>query len=205
MQLDNNVQAFKRNQRGEPSYTKKLHLPPKQQPSYRHQYQKDSTALTGQGAYYGQGPMELDANGQRLSAEEKARRLRDHLCFKCGKPGHFSRNCHVRNAPCTQNNWNRRLPHGYPRKETWKPQRFNTSANQEGPKETSGTANPTAKWSQNLSANHLNVSANMPQNDQSRGHTPERHDDASSDDWSIDGALTPETLDAGDTPTVEYK
>ena len=64
MQLDNNVQAFKRNQWGEPSYTKKLHLPPKQQPSYRHQYQKDSTALTGQGAYYGQGPMELDINEQ---------------------------------------------------------------------------------------------------------------------------------------------
>src|SRR5207248_3901534 len=97
MQLDNNVQAFKRNQRGEPSCTKKLHLPPKQQQPYRHQYQKDSTALTGQGAYYEQGLMELDANGQRLSAKEKARRLRDHLYFKCGKPGHFSRNCYVCN------------------------------------------------------------------------------------------------------------
>ena len=30
MQLDNNVQAFKRNQRGEPSYTKKVHLLPRQ-------------------------------------------------------------------------------------------------------------------------------------------------------------------------------
>ena len=29
MQLDNNIQAFKRNQRGKPSYTKKLHLLPK--------------------------------------------------------------------------------------------------------------------------------------------------------------------------------
>ena len=71
MQLNNNVQTFKQNQRGEPSYTKKLHLPSKQQQPYRHQYQKNSTAITGQGAYYGQGPMELDANGQRLSAEEK--------------------------------------------------------------------------------------------------------------------------------------
>ena len=62
-------------------------------------------------------------------------------------------------------------------------------------------ANPTMKWSQNLSANHLNIFANMPQ----KGHTPERYDDASSDDWSIDGALTPETLDTEDTPTVEYK
>ena len=34
MQLDNNVQAFKRNQKGEPSYTKKVHLPPKQQQPY---------------------------------------------------------------------------------------------------------------------------------------------------------------------------
>ena len=72
MQLNNNVQVFKRNQRGEPSYAKKVHLLPRQHQPYRHQYQKDSTALTGKGAYYGQGPMELDANGRWLSAEEKA-------------------------------------------------------------------------------------------------------------------------------------
>ena len=73
--------------------------------------------------------------------------------------------------------------------------------NQEGPKETSGTTNTTVKWSQNLSANHLNVSANMPQKD----HTPKQYNNTSSDDWSIDRAPTPETLDAGDTPTIEYK
>ena len=68
--------------------------------------------------------------------------------------------------------------------------------NQEGPKETSGMANPTMKWSQNLSANHLNISANMPQ----KGYTPKRYNDASSNDR----ASTSETLNAGDTPTIEY-
>ena len=41
----------------------------------------------------------------------------------------------------------------------------------------------------------------MPQKD----HTPEQYDDTSGNYWSIDEALTPETLDAGDTPTIEYK
>ena len=75
MQLNNNVQAFKWNQWGEPSYVKKVHLPPQQHQPYRHQYQKDSTALTGKGAYYGQGPMELNANEQWLSVEEKTWQL----------------------------------------------------------------------------------------------------------------------------------
>ena len=47
MQLDNNVQAFKQNQWEELSYTKKLHLPSKQQQPYRYQYQKNSTVITG--------------------------------------------------------------------------------------------------------------------------------------------------------------
>ena len=73
--------------------------------------------------------------------------------------------------------------------------------NQEGLKETSGMANPIMKWNQNLSANYLNISANMLQ----KGHTPKWYNDASSDDWSIDGVLTPETLNVGDTPTIKYK
>src|SRR5579859_3477920 len=43
-QLDNNLQAHKRNQKGEPLYTKKANLPSKQQP-YCYQYRENSTAL----------------------------------------------------------------------------------------------------------------------------------------------------------------
>src|SRR5947209_1867604 len=121
------------------------------------------------------------------------------------RPNHYQRQ-----------NWNQRLPHGHPRKESWKPQRSNTSANQEKPpKETSGQVNPTAKWSQNVSANLLNISAsipqeaymrlndlecmftNHPQQQKTRGRAAENtSENTSENDWSSgEECPTPEAMD----------
>ncbi|KAH2283424.1 hypothetical protein KXW82_006749, partial [Aspergillus fumigatus] len=43
---------------------------------------------------YGPQPMELDATQQStLSNEEGERRRKERLCFRCGKPGHMSKDC----------------------------------------------------------------------------------------------------------------
>ncbi|KAF7139709.1 hypothetical protein CNMCM5793_007503 [Aspergillus hiratsukae] len=43
---------------------------------------------------YGPQPMELDATQQSaLSNEERERRRKERLCFRCGKPGHMSKDC----------------------------------------------------------------------------------------------------------------
>ena len=35
----------------------------------------------------------MDVDAVQLSDQEQQRRLKERLCFKCGKPGHFSRTC----------------------------------------------------------------------------------------------------------------
>jgi hypothetical protein len=42
---------------------------------------------------YGPRPMELDATHTALSNEERERRRKEKLCFRCGKPGHMSKDC----------------------------------------------------------------------------------------------------------------
>jgi hypothetical protein len=37
--------------------------------------------------------MELDATHTALSNEERERRRKEKLCFRCGKPGHMSKDC----------------------------------------------------------------------------------------------------------------
>ncbi|KAJ5095907.1 hypothetical protein NUU61_003029 [Penicillium alfredii] len=60
---------------------------------------------------YGPRPMELDA--VRLPEEEQRRRKENNLCFKCGKPGHRSRECKKRNdKPHQMRATNERLDRG---------------------------------------------------------------------------------------------
>ena len=39
------------------------------------------------------GPMDLSANRRRLSPEERARRLAEGRCYRCGGMGHMARAC----------------------------------------------------------------------------------------------------------------
>ena len=38
-------------------------------------------------------PDAMDVDAIQLSDQEQQRHLKERLCFKCGKPGHFSRSC----------------------------------------------------------------------------------------------------------------
>ena len=56
---------------------------------------------------YGPRPMELDATQQQqrrgpLSDQEKERRRREQLCFRCGKSGHMLKDCRQRNGRSQQ-------------------------------------------------------------------------------------------------------
>ena len=39
------------------------------------------------------GPMDVSANARRLSPQEKARRMKEGLCWYCGDANHIARNC----------------------------------------------------------------------------------------------------------------
>ena len=39
------------------------------------------------------GPMDVSANARRLSPQEKARRMKEGLCWYCGDANYISRNC----------------------------------------------------------------------------------------------------------------
>ena len=107
--------------------------------------------------------MELDAGfTRRVTSEEKERRKQKNLCLRCGKSGHYARNCY--NTGRWQSNGNRDYKGKQPDRRYNQPSRYNAAANETRPREEEtrpreGTQKgiPTARWSQNASAN---ISAN---------------------------------------------
>ena len=72
----------------------RLHDPCSQVPKYTPQATPASateTAATSSGT--APGPMDLSANCHRLSPEERARRLAEGHCYRCGGMGHMVRAC----------------------------------------------------------------------------------------------------------------
>jgi hypothetical protein len=55
--------------------------------------------------------------GGKISKEEKDRRMKEKLCFYCGKPNHTARECRVKKSQLTQGSSNRRPPGNRPRND----------------------------------------------------------------------------------------
>ena len=72
----------------------RLHNPRSQAPKHTLQATPGSateSATTSSGT--APGPMDLSANRRRLSPEERARRLAEGRCYRCGGMGHMARAC----------------------------------------------------------------------------------------------------------------
>ena len=172
IRLDNDIRAFeiertyknRTNPNHRPPFRKPFNPSPRPQPFNNQPREKLSTAYTGgPGAHFDAGPMELDAGfTHRVTSEEKERRKQKNLCLRCGKSGHYARNCY--NTGRWQSNGNRDYKGKQPDRRYNQPSRSNAAANETRPREEEtrpreGTQKgiPTARWSQNASAN---ISAN---------------------------------------------
>ena len=95
---------------------------PQNKPRTQEPRSENSTAYTGKGAYYGPGPMEIGAvHARKLTQEEKDQRRKAGLCLRCGKPGHYARDCKTRNQgnqQSTQRVYNKTHQYKKPQEQT---------------------------------------------------------------------------------------